>query len=39
VPSDGELAQFDLEGKPTIELPETAPSVQKAYEIFDAWIK
>jgi len=39
VPSDGELARFDLEGKPTIELPETAPSVQKAYEIFDAWIK
>jgi len=39
VPSDGELAQFDLEGKPTIELPETAPSVQKASEIFDAWVK
>jgi CO dehydrogenase maturation factor len=39
VPADDEIAQFDLEGRPTIELPEGTLAVEKANEIFDAWVK
>jgi len=38
LPSDETIAEFDLEGKPTIQLPEDAPAVQKANEIFEKWV-
>lgn len=38
LPADETIADFDLEGKPTIQLPEDTPAVQKAYEIFEKWV-
>ncbi len=38
LPADETIADFDLEGKPTIQLPEDTPSVQRAYEIFEKWV-
>jgi CO dehydrogenase maturation factor len=36
LPADNQVYEFDLAGRPTIELPETNPAVVKAYAIFDA---
>ncbi len=38
LPADETIAAFDLEGKPTIQLPDDTPAVQKANEIFEKWI-
>ena len=38
LPADATIAEFDLEGKPTIQLPGDAPAVQKANEIFETWV-
>jgi CO dehydrogenase maturation factor len=35
VPEDDTIYEFDLNGKPTIEMPEDSPSVKAAFEIFD----
>src|SRR6056297_2909536 len=35
VPADDTLVDFDIEGRPTIELPEDNPALQAAYAIFD----
>ena len=35
VPEDDTIYEFDLNGKPTIEMPESSPSVKAAFEIFD----
>ena len=35
VPTDNSIYEFDLAGRPTIELPEDNQSVQAAYRIFD----
>ena len=35
VPTDDSIYEFDLAGRPTIELPEDNQSVQAAYRIFD----
>jgi CO dehydrogenase maturation factor len=35
VPADDSIYEFDLNGRPTIELPEDSQSVQAAYRIFD----
>jgi CO dehydrogenase maturation factor len=35
VPSDNSIYEFDLAGRPTIELPEDNPSVQAAFRIFE----
>jgi CO dehydrogenase maturation factor len=35
VPTDDSIYEFDLDGRPTIELPEDNQSVQAAYHIFD----
>ena len=35
VPEDSEVQQFDLEGRPTIELPHENGAVKAAYRIFD----
>ncbi len=38
LPADETIAQFDLEGKPTIELPDDTPAVVEANKIFEKWI-
>jgi CO dehydrogenase maturation factor len=35
VPEDSEVQQFDLEGRPTVELPNENAAVKAAYRIFD----
>lgn len=35
VPTDGTVYDFDSRGRPTIQMPETSPSVQAAFAIFD----
>ncbi len=35
VPADGTVYDFDYRGRPTIHMPETSPSVQAAFAIFD----
>ena len=35
IPEDQTVYEFDLEGRPTIELPDDNPAIQAAYEIFD----
>jgi CO dehydrogenase maturation factor len=35
IPQDEAIYRYDLEGKPTLELPETSRSVKKAFEIFN----
>ncbi|MEJ2025680.1 MAG: AAA family ATPase [Deltaproteobacteria bacterium] len=35
IPEDKELREFDLKGKPTIELTSKNPVIQAAYEVFD----
>ena len=34
VPEDAQVYEFDLYGRPTIELPEDSPSIQAAFSIF-----
>jgi len=36
VPEDTDLQEFDLQGKPTIQLGQENPAVKAAYRIFDA---
>jgi len=36
VPEDALISQFDVEGRPTVELPEDAPSVQALDRIFES---
>jgi len=38
LPADETIAEFDLEGKPTIQLPEDSPAVVEANKIFESWI-
>lgn len=38
VPADESIYEFDLEGRPTIELPEDNPSVRAAFGIFKKFI-
>ncbi len=38
IPADKTIATFDLEGKPTIQLPDDTLAVKKANEIFEALI-
>jgi CO dehydrogenase maturation factor len=35
VPEDDTIYEFDLNGRPTIDMPEESPSVQAAFGIFD----
>ena len=35
VPADDSVYDYDLKGKPTIEIPDDSPSVKAAYAIFD----
>ncbi|HIJ41827.1 MAG TPA: carbon monoxide dehydrogenase, partial [Deltaproteobacteria bacterium] len=35
VPEDPQVAEFDLEGKPTIELEKESRAMEAAYAIFD----
>jgi CO dehydrogenase maturation factor len=35
VPEDDTIYEFDLNGKPTIEMPEDSPSVKAAFDIFE----
>jgi CO dehydrogenase maturation factor len=35
VPADETVYDFDSQGRPTIQMPETSPSVQAAFSIFD----
>ncbi|MBT3185948.1 MAG: AAA family ATPase [Nitrospina sp.] len=39
VPEDTEVQQFDLEGRPTVELPSENGAVKAAYRIFDKIIQ
>ncbi|MDY6906348.1 MAG: AAA family ATPase [Thermodesulfobacteriota bacterium] len=39
LPADDTLYEFDLNGKPTIELPEDNPAVKAAFDIFNTIIK
>lgn len=39
VPEDPGVRQFDLEGKPTIELERGNPAIEAAYGIFDALVE
>lgn len=39
VPEDETVYDYDFEGKPTIEMPETAPSVMAAFEIFSKFVR
>ena len=35
IPEDNQVYEFDLHGRPTIELPEDSPSIQAAFSIFE----
>jgi CO dehydrogenase maturation factor len=35
IPNDETVFEFDLKGRPTIEMPDTSPSVKAAFDIFD----
>jgi len=35
IPEDDTIYQFDLDGRPTIEMPEDCPAIQAAFDIFD----
>jgi len=35
IPEDEEITDFDLQGRPTIQLADTNPALKKAFEIFD----
>lgn len=35
VPEDNTIYEYDFNGQPTIEMPETSPSVQAAFKIFE----
>jgi CO dehydrogenase maturation factor len=35
VPEDGTVYDFDYRGRPTVQMPETSPSVRAAFAIFD----
>jgi CO dehydrogenase maturation factor len=35
VPKDDRIYEFDKEGKPTFNLPETSPAVQTAFQLFE----
>ncbi len=35
IPEDDTIYQFDLDGRPTIEMPEDSPSIQAAFDLFD----
>lgn len=35
IPDDQTIYEYDLNGQPTIKMPEQSPSVQAAFEIFD----
>ncbi len=39
IPEDNEVYEYDLNGRPTIELPEDNKAVKAAYEIFDKIIE
>ena len=39
IPADGEIYRYDLEGKPTFQLPVETPSVQAARRIFEKYIQ
>jgi CO dehydrogenase maturation factor len=39
VPADDTIYEFDLNGRPTIELPEDSRSVQAAFQIFQKIVK
>lgn len=39
IPTDEEVYRYDLDGTPTIRLPDTAASLQAAWPIFDRLIK
>jgi len=38
IPNDEDIERFDLEGKPTFQLPKQGKAVQAAYDIFDRLI-
>ena len=35
IPEDDTVYEFDLDGRPTVELPDDNPAIQAAFEIFD----
>ena len=35
IPEDPTIYEYDLNGRPTMELPENSPSVQQAFKIFE----
>ena len=39
IPDDHAIYEFDLNGRPTIEMPEDSKAVQAAFEIFEEIIK
>ena len=39
IPADEEIYRYDLDGIPTVRLPDTAVSLQAAWAIFDRLIK
>ena len=39
VPSDESVYNYDLEGRPTIEMPEDTPALSAAFDIFDKIIE
>ncbi|MDR3566700.1 MAG: AAA family ATPase [Syntrophobacteraceae bacterium] len=38
LPADPMISRFDMEGKPTVTLPDDAPVVKAAQKIFEKWI-
>ena len=39
IPEDQTVYEFDLEGRPTIELPDDNPAIRAAFKIFDTILK
>jgi CO dehydrogenase maturation factor len=39
VPEDQTIYEYDMNGRPTVEIPETSPALTAAYEIFDRIIR
>jgi CO dehydrogenase maturation factor len=39
IPEDDQVYEYDLNGKPTVEIPEDSQAVKAAFEIFDKIVK
>ena len=39
IPEDNTIYEYDLNGRPTVEMPEESPAVKAAFEILEKFVK